>query len=77
MVVAAKSVSDAAAVKPFPPDPDSQQSTISTVEREIHEAGGDAYAIAADVRDFDSVAKMVNDTVKVRALSLPTPIYLD
>jgi len=64
VVVAAKSISDASAVKPFPPDPDSQQSTISTVEREIREAGGEAYAIAADVRDVASVTKMVDDTVK-------------
>lgn len=68
--MAAKSVSDASAVTPFPPDPDSQESTISTVEREIREAGGDAHAIAADVRDFESVKKMVDGTVKVR------PFYL-
>lgn len=65
VVVAAKSISDASAVKPFPPHPNSQQSTISTVEREIHEAGGDAHAIAVDVRDFDSVQKMVDETAKV------------
>jgi len=64
VVIAAKSVSDASTVKPFPPNPDSQESTISTVEREIQEFGGDAFAIAVDVRDFDSVTKMVNDTVK-------------
>lgn len=54
-------------MKPFPPNPDSQQSTISTVEREIREAGGDAHAISADVRDFDSVTRMVDETVKVRS----------
>lgn len=65
VVVAAKSTSDAYAAKPFPPDPNSQQSTISTVEREIREAGGEAHAISVDVRDFDSVQKMVDGTVKV------------
>ncbi|TVY24116.1 hypothetical protein LHYA1_G006666 [Lachnellula hyalina] len=42
------STSDAYVTKPFPPDPNSQQSTISTVEREIKEAGGQATAIAVD-----------------------------
>jgi len=68
VVVAAKSTSDASAAKPFPPDPDSSQSTISTVEREIREAGGDAYAIAVDVRDVDSVQRLVDDTVGVSHL---------
>lgn len=64
VVVAAKSTSDAHATKPFPPDPNSQASTISTVEREIREAGGHAKAIAVDTRDFDSVQRMVDETVK-------------
>ena len=64
-------------MKPFPPDPNSRQSTISTVEREIREAGGDAHAIAADVRDVDSVAKMVNETVRVCTLhTLRPPAWL-
>lgn len=64
-MVAAKSTSDAYATKPFPPDPNSQQSTVSTVEREIREAGGQAHAIAVDTREFESVQKMVDETVKV------------
>lgn len=76
VVVAAKSISDASTVKPFPPDPDSQESTISTVVREIREAGGDAFAIAVDVRDFDSVTKMVNDTVNV-GLFVETRLLLE
>jgi hypothetical protein len=68
VVVAAKSTSDASTTTPFPPDPNSPQSTISTVEREIKEAGGQATAIAVDTRDFDSVQKLVDDTVKVRLL---------
>ncbi|KAF2867941.1 short chain dehydrogenase [Massariosphaeria phaeospora] len=62
VVVAAKSTSDASAVHPFPPDPNSPQSTISTVEREIREAGGEAAAVAVDTRDHVSVQRMVDQT---------------
>jgi hypothetical protein len=65
VVVAAKSTSDAAAVKPFPPDPNSPQSTINTVAREILEAGGDATAVPVDVRDYESVQRLLEETVKV------------
>ncbi len=65
MVVAAKSTSDASKVVPFPPNPNSPQSTINTVEREIREAGGDATAVPVDTRDFTSVRKLVDLTVKV------------
>lgn len=64
MVVAAKSTSDASQVTPFPPDPNSQQSTISTVEREIREAGGEATAIPVDTRDFESIQKLIAATVQ-------------
>jgi NAD(P)-dependent dehydrogenase (short-subunit alcohol dehydrogenase family) len=64
VVVAAKSTSDAQAVRPFPPDPNSAQSTISTVTREIQEAGGTAVAIAVDTRDFSSVEALVARTVE-------------
>ena len=63
VVVAAKSTSDASSVLPFPPDPNSPQSTISTVEREIREAGGDASAVPVDTRDSVSVQRMVDQTV--------------
>ncbi|KAF2751966.1 NAD(P)-binding protein [Sporormia fimetaria CBS 119925] len=63
VVVAAKSISNAYDVVPFPPDPNSPQSTISTVEREIREAGGEASAIAVDTRDFGSIQKMMESTV--------------
>ena len=63
VVVAAKSVSDASKVHPFPPDPNSSDSTISTVEREIREAGGEATAITVDTRDYDSVQRMVAQTI--------------
>ncbi|KAI1122947.1 hypothetical protein F5Y10DRAFT_252903 [Nemania abortiva] len=65
VVVAAKSTSDAQNTSPFPPDPNSPQSTISTVEREIREAGGEAAAIAVDVRDFESVKACVDKTVEI------------
>ncbi|KAJ2988185.1 hypothetical protein NUW58_g4112 [Xylaria curta] len=65
IVVAAKSTSDAQSVTPFPPDPNSPLSTINTVEREIREAGGEATAIAVDVRDFDSVKRCVDKTVEL------------
>jgi hypothetical protein len=67
-VVATKSTSDAATIKPFPPDPNSQQSTISTVAREIREAGGEATTIAVDTRDFESVHGLVAETIKVGTL---------
>ncbi|KAI1637151.1 NAD(P)-binding protein [Biscogniauxia mediterranea] len=64
VVVAAKSTSDASAAVPFPPDPNSPQSTITTVEREIREAGGEATAIPVDVRDFEAIQKLVDRTIK-------------
>lgn len=63
VVVSAKTTSDASNVHPFPPDPNSPQSTINTVAREIREAGGEAAAIAADTRDSDAVRKMVDEAV--------------
>ncbi|KAI8959129.1 short chain dehydrogenase family protein [Daldinia sp. FL1419] len=65
VVVAAKSTSDAQSVVPFPPDPNTPQSTISTVEREIREAGGEATAIPVDVRDFASIEKLVGKTIEI------------
>ncbi|KAF1984294.1 short chain dehydrogenase [Aulographum hederae CBS 113979] len=64
VVIAAKSTSDASKTTPFPPDPNSPKSTISTVEREIREAGGDAVAIPVDVRDYENIVKLVDETVR-------------
>jgi NAD(P)-dependent dehydrogenase (short-subunit alcohol dehydrogenase family) len=61
--VAAKSTSDASQTKPFPPDPNSSASTISTVAREILEAGGTATAIPVDTRDFASIQKLIDQTI--------------
>jgi NAD(P)-dependent dehydrogenase (short-subunit alcohol dehydrogenase family) len=63
VVVAAKSTSDAHKADPFPPDPNSPQSTINTVAREIREAGGDALALPVDVRDFESIKTLIDETV--------------
>ncbi|KAF2735100.1 NAD(P)-binding protein [Polyplosphaeria fusca] len=65
VVVAAKTTSDASKAHPFPPDPNSHQSTISTVEREIREAGFEASAVTVDTRDFDSIQRMVDETIRI------------
>ncbi|KAK2875023.1 hypothetical protein FQN49_001842 [Arthroderma sp. PD_2] len=59
VVIAAKTTSDAAQTVPFPPDPNSQQSTINTVAREITESGGEAVAIPVDTRDVEAVKNLV------------------
>jgi len=66
VVVAAKTTSDASKIpaSQFPPDPNSPQSTINTVAREIREAGGDALPLAVDVRDVQNVEDVVNETVR-------------
>ncbi|QKX54073.1 uncharacterized protein TRUGW13939_01156 [Talaromyces rugulosus] len=65
VVVAAKTTSDASKTVPSPPDPNSPQSTINTVEREIREAGGEATAIAVDTRDVEQINHLVNETVRI------------
>ncbi|KAJ9615761.1 hypothetical protein H2200_001838 [Cladophialophora chaetospira] len=64
VVVAAKTTSDAASLSSFPPDPNSAQSTINTVAREITEAGGSALALPVDVRDVDNVKDLVDEVVR-------------
>lgn len=64
VVVAAKTTSDASKCAPFPPNPNSPQSTINTVAREITEAGGDAVALQVDVRDFENIIYMVEQTIE-------------
>ena len=63
-MVSAKTTSDASKANPFPPDPNSSQSTINTVAREILEAGGSALALACDVRDFENITTLVDETVR-------------
>ncbi|KAF2837938.1 short chain dehydrogenase [Patellaria atrata CBS 101060] len=65
VVVAAKSTSSQTDhFHPFPPDPNSSHSTITTVAREIHEAGDEATAVQVDVRDPDSIERMVQKTIE-------------
>lgn len=64
VVLAAKTTSDASKCTPFPPDPNSNQSTINTVEREVTEAGFTAFAFPVDTRDFDSIQALVAATVE-------------
>lgn len=67
VVVAAKSTSDASQTTPFPPDPNSAASTISTVEREIRATGGTATAIAVDTRSPASIQELVARTLATHA----------
>ncbi|KAF1975567.1 NAD(P)-binding protein [Bimuria novae-zelandiae CBS 107.79] len=64
VVVAAKSTSDPSTVHPFPPDPNSPASTISTVEREIRDAGLEATAIPVDTRDYATIQNLLAQTVE-------------
>ncbi|KAJ5593150.1 hypothetical protein N7537_010054 [Penicillium hordei] len=65
VMLSAKTTSDASTVTPFPPDPNSSQSTINTVEREIREAGGHASTVAVDVRDAAQIQHAVEETVRI------------
>jgi NAD(P)-dependent dehydrogenase (short-subunit alcohol dehydrogenase family) len=62
VVVAAKS-SSKNPPETFPPDPNSSDSTIDTVVREVKEAGGKAYAHHVDVRSPESVDVLTNWTL--------------
>jgi NAD(P)-dependent dehydrogenase (short-subunit alcohol dehydrogenase family) len=62
VVISAKSTSDASTA-PFPPDPNSSASTISTVEREIVEAGGTATALPVDTRNIASINSLIARTM--------------
>lgn len=65
VVVCAKTTSDAHAIpsSEWPPNPNSQESTINTVAREIQESGGSALALPVNTRDHASIDKLVNDVV--------------
>ncbi|KPM34064.1 hypothetical protein AK830_g12508 [Neonectria ditissima] len=64
VVVAAKTVSDPSKpVDPFPPNPNSSASTITTVAREIASSGGDATAVQVDVRYPESIQALVAKTI--------------
>ncbi|GAB0134764.1 hypothetical protein EsDP_00003121 [Epichloe bromicola] len=64
VVVAAKSTSDPSQTSgPLPPDPNSPESTITTVAREITSSGGQATAIPVDVRSEQSVNDLISRTI--------------
>ncbi|EMC94789.1 hypothetical protein BAUCODRAFT_561594 [Baudoinia panamericana UAMH 10762] len=63
VIVGAKTTSDATKCIPFPPDPNSQASTINTVAREITEANGEALALPVDTRNTESVFQMVTSVM--------------
>lgn len=67
VAIAGKTVSDASASTDFPPNPNSQASTINTVAREVKEADGDALPVQVDVRSFENVQDMVDRVIKVSA----------
>lgn len=75
VVVAAKTTSNASKTTPFPPDPNSPQSTINTVEREIREAGGEATAIRVDTTDPTSINELVRKTIEASLLFLFFPSH--
>ncbi|KAK5089286.1 hypothetical protein LTR24_006355 [Lithohypha guttulata] len=65
VVVSAKTTSDASTIpaSEFPPNPNSQASTINTVAREITEAGNSCVALPVNTRDHASIQKLVDDVV--------------
>jgi NAD(P)-dependent dehydrogenase (short-subunit alcohol dehydrogenase family) len=63
VVVAAKTTSDPSSLATFPPDPNSNDSTINTVAREINEAGGHSLAIKVDTRSVDSVNALFTQVI--------------
>lgn len=69
MAIAGKTVSNALTATPFPPDPNSQDSTINTVAREVKEAGGDALPVQVDVRSYQNVEDMVERVMKVSCVA--------
>jgi NAD(P)-dependent dehydrogenase (short-subunit alcohol dehydrogenase family) len=74
VVVAAKSSAPIDPSAPFPPDPNSPASTITTVEREILNAGGTATAIPVDTTDFTSIQNLITQTIE-KHHHLDTLIY--
>ncbi|KAL2259151.1 hypothetical protein VTK26DRAFT_7260 [Humicola hyalothermophila] len=68
VVVAAKTTTPEAEldkISPFPPNPNSPQSTITTVAREITLAGGEATAIPVDTTNYASIQQLIKKTIEV------------
>lgn len=55
VVIAAKTTSDPDKLASFPPDPNSSESTINTVAKEIHLLGGTAIPMEVNTRSSESV----------------------
>jgi len=65
IVVVAAKTSSTKPPKTFPPDPNSPDSTIDTVAREIRESGGTAYPRQVNVRSPKSVDELIQWTLKI------------
>lgn len=63
VVVAAKSITDPSKLTDKTPNPKSNESTVTTVAREITSAGGDATPIQVDVRSEESVNALIAQTI--------------
>src|SRR5438874_1283434 len=67
VIVAAKSSSpsstSSSSTSPFPPDPNSQASTIDTVVREITETGAIAFAYPVNVRSNTSITNLITQVL--------------
>ncbi|KAM3418378.1 hypothetical protein BST61_g4373 [Cercospora zeina] len=59
VIVSAKSTSSPSSNTPFPPDPNSSSSTITTVAREISLLGHESLAIACDNRFPDQIQSLI------------------
>ncbi|PIB01094.1 hypothetical protein CB0940_00525 [Cercospora beticola] len=59
VIVSAKSTSSPSSNAPFPPDPNSSDSTITTVAREISNLGHESLAIACDNRFPDQIQTLI------------------
>ncbi|KAF7193112.1 Hydroxysteroid dehydrogenase-like protein 2 [Pseudocercospora fuligena] len=76
VIVSAKTTSNASECNPFPPDPNSFKSTISTVAREITEIyGGEAEAIPCDVRFYEQIQELVKKGVSKFGGRLDVVVY--
>ncbi|KAK4230826.1 hypothetical protein QBC38DRAFT_467975 [Podospora fimiseda] len=67
VVVAAKSITPISVltqINPFPPDPKSNLSTITTVAREIQLMGGEASAFPVDTTSYSSIQLLINMTIQ-------------
>lgn len=74
VVVSAKSTSDLSTLPSFPPDPNSPDSTITSVAKEIALLGGTSLAIPVDTRSPASVSALF-DSIASRLKRLDVLVY--